>query len=86
MESGKHRPIRMCVVCRGRFFQDELNRLQCIDKKLVKWQGSGRSFYICGSCVNNKKFVKYISKLCKISKEEAKKQIFHFPFYIINKN
>ena len=84
MESGKLKPIRMCVSCRKRFFQDELNRLQCIDKKIVKWEGVGRSFYVCKDCINNKRLVKYISKLCKISKEDAKNQIFHFPFYIVN--
>ena len=84
MESGKHIPIRMCVVCRGRFFQQYLNRLQCVEKHIIKWQGKGRSFYVCANCIKNKKFVKYISKLCNISKEEAKEQIFHFPFYIVN--
>jgi len=84
-EKIKHKPIRMCIVCKKRFYQEELNRLQCIDKKLVSFQGKGRSFYICGNCINDKKLIKYILRLCKIPKEEAKNQIFHFPFYIVNK-
>ncbi len=83
-EEGKKKPVRMCVVCRKKILQDELNRLQCNDGKIVKWRGVGRSFYICGSCIKNKQFIKYISKMCKISKEEAKSQILHFPFYIVN--
>ena len=90
MENGKckidniKKPIRMCVVCRKRFNQKELNRLQCKDKKLIPFSGIGRSFYVCGNCINNKKLIKYILKICNISKEEAKNQILHFPFSIVN--
>jgi len=86
MESGKliHKPVRMCIVCRQKFFKEELYRMQCIKNKLVKWQGKGRSFYICPNCLDNKKFVQYVSKKCNLSKEEAKMQIFHFPFSIVN--
>ena len=84
MENGKHKPIRMCVVCRKRFYQDELNRLQCKNHKLIPFSGIGRSFYVCGNCINDKKLIKFISKLCNISKDDAKSQIFHFPFYIVN--
>lgn len=74
----KHKPIRMCVVCRKRDFQFNLIRLQCENKKLIYFKGSGRSFYVCKECINNKKFVKYISKMCKISKEESKEIIKEF--------
>ncbi len=85
MENGKlKKPLRMCIVCKRRFFQNELNRLQCKNNKLTFFSGVGRSFYVCGSCINDKKLIKYISKLCNLSKEEAKNQIFHFPFYIVN--
>ncbi|GAB6045384.1 YlxR family protein [Caminibacter profundus] len=87
MENGKWKvklPIRMCVVCRKRFYQKELNRLQCKNKKIISFSGVGRSFYVCGSCINDKKLIKYILRLCNISKEEAKNQIFHFPFSIVN--
>ena len=86
MESGKstHKPIRMCIVCKGRFFKEELYRMQCYENRLIKWRGVGRSFYVCKDCVNNKKFIKYISKKCNLSKERAKEEIFHFPFFIVN--
>ena len=83
MENRK-KPVRTCVVCRKKFLQKELNRLQCKDKKLILFSGSGRSFYVCPECINDKKFIKYISKICQIPKEEAKEQIFHFPFSIVN--
>ncbi|GAB6074169.1 hypothetical protein JCM15786_08260 [Nautilia lithotrophica] len=76
------KPVRMCVVCRNRFLQSELFRLQCRDKMLVKFTGIGRSFYVCKDCINNKKFVNYLSKICKVDKEKAKSYILHFPFYI----
>ena len=40
-----HKPIRMCVVCKGRFLK------QTLCKFAVK-KGSGRSFYICNTCIN----------------------------------
>jgi len=84
MENGKHRPIRTCVVCRNRFYQDELNRIQCINKKLVLFTGIGRSFYVCNSCKENKKFINYIAKKCNIAKNEAKEMINNFPFSILH--
>ena len=76
------KPVRMCVVCRNRFLQSELFRLQCENQKLISFKGAGRSFYVCKKCVNEKKFVNYISKICKTDKEKAKSYILHFPFYI----
>jgi len=90
MENGKckteniKKPVRMCVVCRKKFNQKVLNRLQCKDKKIVPFSGTGRSFYVCGSCINDKKLIKYILRVCDVSKEEAKSQILHFPFSIVN--
>jgi len=83
MENGKHKPLRMCVVCRKKFYQNELNRLQCKNGKLTPFCGMGRSFYVCKECIDKKKFINYIAKICKISKEKAKEEvsIFHFPFY-----
>jgi len=83
MENEK-KSIRMCVVCRKRFYQKDLNRLQCENKKIIKWKGSGRSFYVCKDCSSTQKLIKYIANLCKISKEKAKEEIFHFPFSIVN--
>ena len=85
MENVKWKiPIRMCVVCKKRAPQKELIRLQCEKGKIIPFKGEGRSFYVCKNCINDKKFVKFISKNCKISKEEAKNQIFHFTFSSVN--
>jgi len=65
----------MCILCRKRFYQYELIRLQCKNGYLVKFEGSGRSFYLCKECINDKKLSKKIAYLCKISKEKAKEQI-----------
>ena len=75
------KPVRMCVVCKNRFYQNELFRLQCINKKLIAFSGTGRSFYICKKCINNKKFINYIAKKCGVDKEKAKLFILHFSFY-----
>ncbi|MRJ06569.1 MAG: DUF448 domain-containing protein [Epsilonproteobacteria bacterium] len=63
----------MCVVCRGRFPQRELLRLQCINKELRKWSGSGRSFYLCETCRNSPKLYKILSKICRVERERVKK-------------
>ncbi|NQY95338.1 MAG: DUF448 domain-containing protein [Campylobacteraceae bacterium] len=41
----------MCITCRQRTGKSELLRLQCQDKKLVLFNGDGRSFYICHECI-----------------------------------
>jgi predicted RNA-binding protein YlxR (DUF448 family) len=66
------KPIRMCINCRNRFLQENLYRLYCKDKEVVKWQGVGRSFYICNNCINNKNLYKKISAICKLDKEKSK--------------
>ena len=43
----KHIPIRMCVVCRQRFAQKELNKF----KKNLEVSTFGRSFYVCDECI-----------------------------------
>ncbi len=82
MENGK--PIRMCIVCKKRLPQKSLERLQCKEKMIVSFSGRGRSFYVCKECISKKEFVKKISFLCKISKEEARKMINNFPFSILH--
>jgi len=57
--------IRMCVVCRNRFFQDELNRFQCVNGEVIEYRGVGRSFYVCESCIQSKKLAKILKKICK---------------------
>ncbi|HHD77291.1 MAG TPA: DUF448 domain-containing protein [Campylobacteraceae bacterium] len=60
-------PIRMCICCRQRFSQNELIRLQCIDKLLTPYHGTGRSFYLCRECSSkrDKKLLKALSRACK---------------------
>jgi uncharacterized protein len=45
-------PIRTCIICRGKFSKNELLRLKCEDKKLILFDGNGRSFYICKDCIS----------------------------------
>jgi len=73
--------IRMCVGCRKRFFQKDLLRLQCKNGNLIRFEGIGRSFYVCKDCISSKKVINYIAKQCNITKEEAKNFILHFSFY-----
>ncbi|EES90187.1 DUF448 domain-containing protein [Helicobacter canadensis] len=75
-------PIRMCVVCRERFEQRQLIRLQYKDSKLSLFNGQGRSFYICKNCQNTPKLINSIARICKIDKKykenlkESLKEIF----------
>ncbi len=69
------KPIRMCIMCKQRDVQSNLIRLQCIDKKLINHSGVGRSFYICKSCIDNKKLFKMLSHKCKIEVEELRKNL-----------
>jgi len=55
----------MCIVCRGRFFQNDLHRFQCLNQELTKFGGSGRSFYLCKNCENSKKLDKIIKRICQ---------------------
>ncbi len=62
----KHLPIRMCINCRMRLPQKELFRFVCKDKEIKKFEGSGRSFYICKKCISDKRKLKrHLSKICK---------------------
>lgn len=60
-----HQPVRMCVVCRERFAQVELVRLQCRNGKLEPYANEGRSFYLCHLCVDHKKAPGQLSRQCK---------------------
>ncbi|MGP1485273.1 MAG: hypothetical protein ACTTJC_04150 [Campylobacter sp.] len=44
-------PIRMCVVCRGRFNQCDLFRYHVLDSLLFIGKGNTKSFYICKECL-----------------------------------
>ncbi len=62
-------PIRMCIVCRGRFPQAQLIRLQCKDSALTSFNGIGRSFYLCLHCKETSKTSDCIAKICKLDKK-----------------
>lgn len=59
--------LRMCIVCRNRFEQQKLLRLQCFEQSLVLFTGTKRSFYICQTCMGEdiKKLEKQFSRVCK---------------------
>jgi len=40
-------------------------------KKIERFSGEGRSFYICEACLNKDKLYKSICKVCRTSKEES---------------
>jgi predicted RNA-binding protein YlxR (DUF448 family) len=65
------KPIRMCICCKERFFQKELLRFVCNKRKIEKFKGTGRSFYICKDCLNSKKLKVALSKICKKDKQSA---------------
>jgi len=46
------KPIRTCVCCRVKLEQTKMLRLMCKDKKLISFNGNGRSFYICDDCIS----------------------------------
>lgn len=58
-------PIRTCISCRKKQEQNLLNRLQCKEKKLSFFTGSGRSFYICDDCLDDKRLEKALYRHCK---------------------
>ena len=65
------KPLRMCIVCRARLNKENLLRLKCENKKLVSFDGYGRSFYICKTCLdenlekNTKRLEKALFRECK---------------------
>jgi predicted RNA-binding protein YlxR (DUF448 family) len=65
MAQNSSHPVRMCIVCRGRFEQSVLLRLQCREAKLERYNGMGRSFYLCLSCIDHKKTSGQLARHCK---------------------
>lgn len=60
------RPIRTCIACRLKYEQNILHRLQCIDKKISKFTGLGRSFYLCNKCIDDTmRLEKALYRQCK---------------------
>jgi len=59
------KPTRMCINCRTRLAQSDLTRLRCLNKIILPHDGNGRSFYICLTCLDDKKLKKSLSRECK---------------------
>ncbi|NPA73902.1 MAG: DUF448 domain-containing protein [Epsilonproteobacteria bacterium] len=81
-----NKPIRMCIVCKERIYQEKLIRLQCKNGKLAYFTGIGRSFYICKNCImkNNGKLLKPFSRFCKQDKKTVLKILSEFKENIVN--
>jgi predicted RNA-binding protein YlxR (DUF448 family) len=58
----KSQPTRMCITCRSRHPQHTLIRLQQKGTEVVIFEGMGRSFYLCDTCVNDQKKIKGLAK------------------------
>jgi len=71
----KSKPIRMCISCRKREPQQELYRLQNREGILVKYQGIGRSFYLCNDCLNSKHIEKKIAGRMKLDLKSVEELI-----------
>ena len=52
----------MCIACRTRYPQNSLIRLKLAGKKVIAFDGTARSFYLCTACVVNQKKVKGLVK------------------------
>ncbi|MFA7070621.1 MAG: hypothetical protein WC144_07270 [Sulfurimonas sp.] len=51
--------------------QNSLLRLQCIDFELKRFDGSGRSFYLCRECIaDEKKVIKSLLRECRSSQKD----------------
>ncbi len=60
----------MCITCRSRHPQKSLIRLKQDGKEIVAFDGTGRSFYLCESCVKDEKKLKGLAKRFKQDPEQ----------------
>ncbi len=65
----------MCIHCKTRSYQENLFRLQCFQKKLVRFGGVGRSFYLCKACLEDKKLSKSLARICRTDPTSALKML-----------
>ena len=75
---GKIIKVRMCIVCRKRYTQDSLIRLKFYKEKqkIVEFNGTGRSYYICKECLlHSKKIEKYLAKTLVFQNKKQKKKL-----------
>ena len=69
----KSQPIRMCIACRTRHPKNSLIRLKQEGGNVIAFNGSGRSFYLCGICSINEKKIKGLVKRFKQDEEQFTK-------------
>ncbi len=60
----------MCIQCRTRFNQDQLLRLQSVNRELSLFTGHGRSFYVCKECQTKEATIKHIMGRCKLPQSQ----------------
>jgi predicted RNA-binding protein YlxR (DUF448 family) len=74
---GKEIKVRMCIVCRKRYAQKELIRLQFYKEKqeIVEFNGTGRSFYICKGCLSTQKLQKVFVRNFHLDKKKVDEQV-----------
>jgi len=66
-----HIPLRTCVSCREKSSQKSFLRLCCKNGVLSSFEGFGRSFYLCQSCLNEEKRVtKSLMRQCRSSDKD----------------
>jgi predicted RNA-binding protein YlxR (DUF448 family) len=65
--------IRMCISCRGRYPKNSLIRLKDDNGKIIAYNSTGRSFYICKECSINPKKIKGLVKRFKLEVESFTK-------------
>lgn len=63
----KSKPIRMCIICKNRQNQCELNRFQILQNDVNFTFQNGRTMYLCDDCLtkNDKDFYKSLQKNIK---------------------
>ena len=66
MAKKLHQIIRMCISCRDRQTQDKLLRIKCSDGSLEIFNGKGRTFYLCDTCLKDeKRLSRALMRQCK---------------------
>jgi predicted RNA-binding protein YlxR (DUF448 family) len=66
-----HQPTRMCIFCRKKGMQNSFLRLQCINGELKIFSGTGRSFYLCESCLKEeKKIANALMRQCRSGEKD----------------
>jgi len=66
----KTQPVRMCILCRNRKQQNDLQRFQCKENRLLRFTGNGRSFYLCAQCLDNKRVNRVLARQCKTAETQ----------------